>query len=659
MMSVAVQGFIEGIDQDPELSVSEWADQYRYLSTTSASEPGLYRSSRVPFNKEIMDCLSVNNPCREVIVMKGAQLGLSEVGNNWLGYIIDCVPGPVLAVQPTIELAKNYSKMRIDTLIEHAPTLRAKVMEAKSREAGNTILVKEFTGGILVVGGGNSAAGLRSMPVRYLFLDEIDSYARNVGGEGSAVALAEARTATYQNKKKIYKISTPTIDGRSNIQAEYADSSQEKYYLPCPFCDHMQTLEWGQMRYEPDNILESVHYECIECKIAIYEYHKTQMLERGVWIADNPKEKFKRGFHISSLYSPVGWYSWANAALDYERARTDPDRLRTFTNTKLGLTFRDSGETPDFQRLYERREDYSPQMLPMGCSLLCAGVDVQKDRVEIQVVGFGKNNEKWLIDYAVFQGDVEQDDCWDELEEYINTEFSVFGSKKRVPITAFCIDSGFATLRVAAFAKRFSRKRCFMIKGISTGSVFIAKPREHEVKVNGKKVKTGLRIWNVLGDIAKSEVFRQLLLPMPPDGEPFKKGFFHFHKKLKLDWFKGLCSEELQSKIVKGFAQYFFVKTYLRNEPLDTYVYARACLSIIGADRWTDARWNTIEKDLERSEEIVEEHKRQQEEKSLDIVTSRVEVVEVPKAPEAVVTTVTPPTKVETKKPARRKSGYW
>lgn len=658
MMSAGAQSFLAGLMPDPELSVSEWSDQYRYLTSTSASEPGLYKTSRVPFNKEIMDCLSVNNPCREIIVMKGAQLGLSEVGNNWLGYIMDCVPGPVLAVQPTVELAKNYSKMRVDTLIDNCPTLQGKVSEAKSRDSSNTILTKEFKGGILVIGGGNSAAGLRSMPVRYLFLDEIDSYKADVGGEGSAISLAEARTATYANKKKIYKISTPTIDGRSAIQAEFARSSQERYHVPCPHCEAFQTIEWAQMRYEPDNIFDTVHLECIQCKGKIYNHDKTFMLEHGKWIAENPKEEFVRGFHISSLYSPVGWYSWAEGAVDYEAARTDPARLKTFTNTKLGLTFRESGETPDFQRLYERREGYTPRMLPTGAIMMTAGIDVQKDRVEVMLVGWGKKNNKWLIDYAVIQGDIEQQDVWDELEEYLNTEWPVFGSNKRVPVTAFCIDSGYATLRVAAFAKRFNRKRCYMIKGISTGSVFVGKPRDLEIKANGKKVKTGLRIWNVLGDIAKSELFRQLLLPMPEDGKPYPQGYFHFYRQLNLEWFKGLCSEELKSKKVKGFDVYFFEKVYRRNEPLDTYVYARACMNIIGADRWSDARWDTFEEDLDREDQILDEHLRKQDQFVIDAVAPPVvEMVDIEKPAESAVTQ--PIKKKEQAKPDRRRSSFW
>ena len=665
-MTEVLEALLLGIKPDPEYTVTEWADEHRYLTSTSAAEPGLYRSSRVPFNREIMDCLSVRNPAREVVVMKGAQLGLSEVGNNFIGYVISTVPGPILAVQPTVDLAKNYSKMRIDTLIEASPILRGKVHEAKSREGSNTILTKKFKGGILVITGGNSAAGLRSMPVRYLFLDEIDSYKSNVGGEGSAITLAEARTATYQNSKKIYKISTPTIDGKSNIQREYEKSSMEKYHVPCPFCSEYQTIEWEGIKYSPHKIEETVHLECKHCRKKIFEWQKTKMLSAGKWIAEHPERKYTRGFHISSLYSAVGWYSWAMAAEDYEKAKEDPDTMRAFVNTKLGLCFRETGETPDYQRLYERREYYRPKELPFGACVLTAGIDVQKDRVEIFTVAWGPRKEKWAVDYEVILGDIEQNDVWDKLEEYVNQDWKVMGADLEIMISSFAIDSGFANMRVAAFAKRFSKKRCFMVKGVSSGSTFVQRPRDLEMKVNGKKVKSGLRVWNVLSSEGKAELYRHLLLDRGEEGSEAPQGFFHFHQDLHLEWFKGLCSEELKTKKVKGFDETYWEKVYRRNEPLDTYVYARAAYEVMGCSKWKPERWADIEDDLGRDPGLVfQHHKKRQAEiaEAYDPLVARVAAVQIPVAEQVpldpnVVTTLPKP-KVDEVKPVPRRKSSW
>lgn len=593
--------YLAGLRPDPDYTVSSWADAHRVLTSKSSSEPGPYRTDRIPYVREIMDCLSVGNPAQEIICQKGAQLGLTEVGNNWLCYIIDAVPGPVLAVQPTLDVARRFSKQRLDPMIESCPRVRDKVVEAKSRESGNTLFSKDFPGGMLIITGSNSASGLRSMPIRNLFLDEIDGYVKNVENEGSPIKLAEARTSTFEGRKKIYKISTPTVEGQSAISVEYERSSKERFFVPCVHCKFMQVLEWGQIQYDPKAIRETVAYACIECGGLMREHDKPALFENGEWRAERPEEIYVRGFHISSLYSPVGWLSWAKMAQEYEQARGDANLMRSFVNTKLGLPFREAGETPDFQRIYERREHYRPEVMPAKASLLTCAVDVQRDRLEAMTVAWSRTMERWLVDYQIFQGDIEQEEVWDECEEYLNRQFPIEGLAKTVPISGICIDTGFAQNRVAAFAKRFPRTRMFMIKGKSPAQVFLGTPRQLELRVNGKHVKTGLRIWPVGVDHAKGELYRQLLLPMPEDGNPYPKGYFHFHDRLDLNFFRGLCAEEQQTKVINGFPTYFWTKVFARNEQLDTAVYNRACFAILGCERWSKERWDAINSDLRGS----------------------------------------------------------
>ena len=606
MSNSLYQSFIDGIKADPVLTVWEWADKNRYLTSETAAMPGLYRTDVVPYAREIMACLSVNNPARRIVVQKGAQLGLSEVGNNWIGYIIDAVPGPTLCVQPTIIAASNYSTLRIDTLIKHSPALVNKVQEAKARESGNTKLNKSFKGGFLAIVSGNSASSLRSLPIKNLFLDEVDGYPIDIPKEGSPVDLAITRTSTFQQKKKIYEISTPLVEGSSRICADYELSSKEKYFVPCPLCGEFQTLEFSQLRYDVEKYEQSTVYECIHCKGLIEEWHKPEMLNAGKWVAEHPDRDTFRGFFISTMYAPFGWFGWWEMAKDYEAAKLDNTKMKTFVNTKLGLAWRESGETPNHDRLYERRENYQPGMLPLGASLIVGGVDVQANRLEIMLVAFNRRQEKWLVEYKVIIGDVESDEVWDEAFEYMNTEFSVFGSKIRIPITAFCIDAGYANIRVAAFAKRFARNKCFMIKGTPNGVTLLSKPRDMEIKQNGKSVKTGQKIWNIYPDVAKGELFRHLMLPSPEDGQAFPNGYFHFHMNTDMDFFKGLCSEELRTKIVNGFPVYYYFKTYRRNEQLDCAVYGRTCFAILGADRWDSETWDAIDDNLKISDDEIE-----------------------------------------------------
>lgn len=649
--SAVVTSFVEGLQPDPELRVWEWADQHMVLTSKASKEAGPWRTSRIPYAYVPMEALSATDPCKSVVIMKGSQLGFTEVGNCWLGYLIDCVPASILAIQATLDFAKIFSKQRIQPLIDACPRLLSKVAESKSRDSGNTILSKEFSGGMLQIAGANSPSSLASMPIRNVFMDEIDRWTKDAGGEGSPIELAEARTRTYSSNKKIYKVSTPTIDGRSAIQAEYAASSQEKFYVPCPHCGESQTLVWEQIKYDPADIRGTIEYECVGCRRGIKEHYKTQMLNAGVWIADAPDVKEIRGFYINSLYSPIGWFSWAEAAEKYEEARKDIEKLKVWTNTVMGLPFREVGELPDFQRLYERREDYRPGRLPAGAAILTAGIDVQKDRLELAVIAWGPDKEKWLVDYQVFVGDIEEDGCWDEAEAYLNGDFEVEGSRYPTRIQAFAIDSGFANLRVSQFAKRFPRNRCFLIKGMDKGAVFIGNARAGEVKVNGKKVKTGLKVWNIVPAMAKTELFRQLNLPAPEDGMKATPGFFHFHRSLKLEWFKGLCSEELRSTKVKGFDVWHFEKIYRRNEPLDTVVYSRAAFSIIGGDRWKPSKWKELMDDLGRDEALIEAEAAAREEEVIEMAVTP--ILEANPPPPR----VRPP---DTKKPApRRRSSYW
>ncbi|MGH8573986.1 MAG: phage terminase large subunit family protein, partial [Gammaproteobacteria bacterium] len=292
----------EGLTPDPLLTVSEWADRHRMLSTKASAEPGRWRTHRTPYLQAIMDCLSPTSPVERVVFMKGGQVGGTECGNNWIGYVIHHAPGPMMAVSPTVEMAKRNSKQRVDPLIEESPVLRELIAPHRSRDSGNTILAKEFRGGVLVMTGANSAVGLRSMPVRYLFLDEVDGYPGDVEGEGDALSLACARTRTFA-RRKIFIVSTPTITGVSSIEREFEASDQRRYFVPCPQCGHRQWLRFEQLRWTRGKP-ETASYVCESCSAEIGEHHKTWMLEHGEWRAMAPENAGKTaGFHLSSLYS--------------------------------------------------------------------------------------------------------------------------------------------------------------------------------------------------------------------------------------------------------------------------------------------------------------------------------------------------------------------
>ena len=583
---------------DERLTVSEWADKYRHLSSIAASEPGRWRTSRTPYAKEIMDKLSSNDPTEEVIFMKGAQIGATELGFNWVGFVIDVSPGPMLMVQPTVEMCKRNSKIRFDPMVEATARLRKKIKEKRSRDSGNTMLQKDFPGGTIIMTGANSGVGLRSMPVKYLFLDEIDAYPQDVDGEGSPVALAEARTRTF-SRRKIFKCSTPTTTARSIIEKEFTDSDQRYYEVPCPFCGSFQRLEWSQIKWET-NILSAdgtgikydVWYECIECGDKIRNHHKTRMLDHGHWKVYNPdgSSAKKVGFHLSSLYSPVGWFSWEDAVVKWVKAQKDPVLLKAFINTILGETWKDKGEAPEWQTVYDRRESYQFNVPPTEVCFITAGVDVQKDRIEIEIVGWCKNKVSYSIDYRIIEGDTSTISVWNRLSTVVNEQWTRQDGLL-LPLRMMAVDSGYNTSQVYQFCRKYDVTKVIPVKGKDTLDVITKASQYLDTTIIGKHTK--IRVWNVGTNILKSELYGYLpqrideLGVVPP-------GYCHFPQYGE-SHFKGLCSENLQFKEVKGRRMYAWVKHYDRNEQLDCRNYARAAASVVGMDRFTDEYWKQLQ----------------------------------------------------------------
>lgn len=594
----------EGLTPDPLLTVSEWSDRHRMLSSKASAEPGRWRTSRTPYLKAIMDCLSPMSAVERIVFMKAAQLGATEMGNNWIGYVIHHAPGPMMAVSPTVEMAKRNSKQRIDPLIEESPVLAELIAPARSRDAGNTILAKEFRGGVLVMTGANSAVGLRSMPVRYLFLDEVDGYPSDVDGEGDAISLAEARTRTFA-RRKIFIVSTPTIAGASSIEREYEASDQRRYFLPCPHCSHRQWLRFEQLRWEKGRP-ETAAYVCEACDAPIPEQHKTWMLEHGEWRALAPENGAKTaGFHLSSLYSPVGWRSWREIAAAWESAVNKESgsaaAIKTFKNTELGETWVEEGEAPDWQRLIERREDYPVGRIPAGGLLLVGGADVQKDRIEASIWAFGRGKESWLVEHRVLMGDTARDVVWKRLGELIAETWS-HESGAQLPLARFALDTGFATQEAYTFVRLVRDPRVMAVKGVPKGAALVGTPTAVDLSQGGKKLRRGIKVFSVAVGIAKLEFYNNLrkAADVLEDSVTLRypTGFVHL-PKVDAEFVQQLCAEQLITRRDRnGFAIREWQKMRERNEALDCYVYARAAASAAGLDRFEERHWRELERQI-------------------------------------------------------------
>ncbi len=596
-----------GIRPDPDLTVSEWADRHRWLSSRASAEPGRYRTARTPYMREIMDALSPASPVQRVVFMKAAQVGATEAGNCFIGFVMHHAPGPMLAVQPTVELAKRNSRQRIDPLIEESPELRERVKPARSRDAGNTMLSKEFAGGILIMTGANSAVGLRSTPARYLFLDEVDAYPASADEEGDPVSLAEARSLTFAHRRKALLTSTPTIRGLSRIEREFEASDQRRFFVPCPHCGHAQWLRFERLRWEKGQP-ETAAYNCEDCEAPIAEHQKTAMLAAGEWRATaQSADPHTVGYHLSALYSPIGWLSWARIARAWEAATGNDEAMRAFRNTILGETWFETGEAPDWQRLADRRKDWKPGTVPAGGLFLTAGADVQKDRIEVDVWAWGRGLQSWLVDHVVIEGGPGDPACWQKLTDLLGRTWA-HAHGQHLTIARLAIDTGYETAAVYAWARQVGFGQVAPVKGLEgfnraspvTGPTFV------DATVGGKRLRRGARLWSVATSTFKAETYRFLRLD-PPEASPAggassPPGFLHLPGWVDTEWLKQLTAEQLVTvKTRRGFAKLEWQKLRERNEALDCRVYARAAAWILGADRWAEARWVDLEAQLGQS----------------------------------------------------------
>jgi phage terminase large subunit GpA-like protein len=562
-----------------DLTISEWAIRNRVMQKGTTSRPGPFKPE--VFQTEMMDAILDPN-VHEVVVMKSTQVGYSDgVINSTVGYFMDHDPKPIMLIQPTVENAKDYGKKRITPMIESTPSLRAKIREKVSRKSGNTMSLKEFPGGFLKLTGANSGSGLRSDPVPIVLADEIDAYPLDVDGEGDPLMIAGRRMDAFADWKYV-KGSTPAKPkGISPIEKDWLKSDQRRFHVPCPFCQKMQILWWRdpetreyrlayEAREDGSIIAESVGYVCAGCKKKIPEQYKQQMLNGGRWIAAFPEREIV-GFHINALYSP--WReNWKDLAKEWHEATAierNPEKLKAFINLRLGETWEEDSEAVEHSALRSRVEKY-PADVPAGVGILTASVDLQNDRLEVVVKGWGDREESWLIAYQQFFGDPGQEAVWDELDEFLLHPFThVSGAVMTVRATM--IDSGGQHSDSAyRFARVRAGRRVWVLKGSSeSGKEILGKYSLN----NAYKVK----LWMIGTDTAKDRIYARMKIPAPGPG------FMHLPDWIDDEYLAQLTAEKAVRRYKKGRgAVREYVKTRSRNEALDLEVYSLAALYSLG-----------------------------------------------------------------------------
>ena len=560
-MQIVLKNTHQTFKPPPDLKLSEWSDRYRKLSPESSAEAGQWNTSRAEYQREIMD--TFNDPNIErIVVMTSSQVGKTEIILNAIGYYIDQDASPLLIVMPTLAMGQAFSKDRLSAMIRDSEKLRGSVKDARSRDANNTTMHKKFAGGHLTIVGSNSASGLASRPIRILLMDEVDRYELSAGSEGSPIALAVARTKTFWNRK-IFMCSTPTVKGLSAIESAFEESDKRYYYVPCPECEHKQVLKWKNVVWEEDKP-ETAAYACEECGSVIEESKKQWMLKHGEWRATNPSNN-TAGFHISELYSV--WSTWSQMATNFLEAKKNPETLKTFINTALGESWEEQGDAVEYDTLLQRRLSYDKTNVPEDVLVITAGVDTQKDRLECQLVGWGKNYEAWVLDYKIFWGDPNAYNVWQELDVYLKKRFKT-ETNRIIPISSACLDSGgHHTNMVYQFTKPRQARRIFAIKGLSQAG----KPIANRPTFVGKNKAV---LYGVGTDTAKEAIFARL--STDPESTTL-----HFCSNLDEEYFKQLTAEKRVTKWIRGKKSLIWKQIRPRNEALDTLVYNFAAIYIL------------------------------------------------------------------------------
>jgi phage terminase large subunit GpA-like protein len=475
-----------------------------------------------------MEALSPRSGVERVVICKAAQMGCTEISLNVLGYYLDLAPSAILAVQPSLQMAARFSSQRLTEMLELAPALAGLTATPRGGRLPSSVLFKKTTSGAcLILTGANSPASLRALPARIVLLDEVDAYPGDVGGEGDPCDLAIQRAESYGTSKRILIISTPTEKGLSRVDRLYQETDRRRFYVPCPRCGAGIVLEFAALRLEGARAL----YRCPLCDRDIAERDKIGMLEAGSWRATSVCDPDTRGYHVSQLYSP--WTSWRDLLRRHDAAEGVPEKLKVFVNCALGECWSPPAmEVPEAEVLMARAEPYLEGIVPQGAALLTAGVDCQPDRLEVEIVGWGRDYESWSVHYIILTGDITEPLVWSRLDELLARSWPHV-SGMPMQLQAVCIDAGFLPAEVCAFTRHRHGQRVYATKGLSSAFGKPIWPRRASWDKNRHAV------YLISSDEAKVFTANRLRIEAPGPG------YLHFPVSRARDWFEQLVVEKL------------------------------------------------------------------------------------------------------------------
>lgn len=595
--------FFQAIRPPPKLSLSEWADTFAVLSAVSSAEAGRWKT--LPYQKGIMD--AITDPRIEAVwCMKSARVGWTKILNFAVGYHIHQDPCSMMIVQPTLEDAQGYSKEELTPMFDDTPVLKGIVSDGKVKGSESTILQKIYPGGTTTIVGSTSPRGFRRVSRRLVAFDEVDGYPASAGDEGDPVKLGIRRTEYFWNRK-IIGGSTPTTKDFSRIEKLFLSGDQRRYFVPCPQCEAMQYLKWANLKW-PEGKPREAYFVCEANGCVIEHKDKRKIIEQGEWrstsVAENPK---RISFHIWAAYSYSPNSSWGDLAAEFLDAKSDQELLKTFVNTVLGETWEEEYSAKlSAEGLSGRAElEFESNTAPEGVLLCTAGVDVQDNRLAIEITGWGEGEESWKISYQEIMGDPARPELWEQLKTLLGTPVvSVDGRK--VPIVSSGIDSGgHFTHEVYEFARVNKHRGIFALRGASQrNKPAIGKPSRVDLSYKGLLKKKGAEVYVVGSDTIKSTLFGRLKLTEPGPQ------YTHFNRDLGPEYYEMLTSEKQTVRYLKGQAiREWTKKNGARNEALDVAVYSFAALQLYKTRFVRETFWLQMKARFLKLETVIAEEK--------------------------------------------------
>ncbi len=643
-----------GLKPPPRLTLTKWANKHFWTKAASV-EPGKWNTSRTPYLQEPMDCLSSSSPVREIAVMKGTQLGFTTMLVAWICFVAAEVRADMLIVLPDMASAKKWAKVTLKTTIAANPVLNGVFRPARERDSGNSQLFMQYAGGYsLSVTWSSSAPGLKSFPVPYVVGDEIDSWVKDVDGEGDPVTMAARRQKNFHNRK-FPKISTPTKDGSSRIQKLFNQGDQRRYFAPCPHCNHFQVLQRGNFRYEPADAakqddIQSAWFECISCRERITEDAKAAWYDPQnvltVWIPTRdqadlvskgfPGDKLPAllekkaavftefaSFHLPTPYAPLGWTgsSWFAIAQEAVLAKTDAMVEVSHSTQTWGEPVKVKGEMPDYRKIEDRAEDSIelevPQtgmliakQIPAGGLILTCAVDAQRTWIEGEIRAWGPRRESWSVGHFQIYGETEQEAIWEQLADLILARDYQHALGGTLPIHLMSVDCNYNSESVYRFCRRHPQP----IYGAN--HVSIPTPRTvipirggHKIDILIEKFSTqdqarkraGLRIVTYSAHVGKQLVYDRLRLQRGGTHEQPPLGYIHF-PRYDRHFFLSATAEKL---VMKADGEIVWVEEYQRNEVLDCLGYQEGNCNLLGLESWSEARWAERRRAVTRTPETI------------------------------------------------------